>query len=69
MSKKKTTKLDILKIIYQALNSKSINGDKVIQVVEYDGDNHNGTVQIILKDGTSWFLSSEDIQKAEDFDD
>jgi ribosomal protein L2 len=65
---KKTTKLDVLDIIERSLrcaqNESQI--DDRVKSIEYDGDNHDGCIQILMEDGTSWFISSQDIKSGDD---
>jgi len=58
-----TTELDVLDLVYRAL--KAFKNSK-IKHVDCDVDNEDGSVEIILKDGTSWFISSCDIVSMEE---
>lgn len=63
---KEATNLEVLDVIYMALNAhrKSFTeSNSPIEDVEYDGDNHDGTIQLTLQDGTVWFISSNDIKQ------
>ena len=64
---KETTSLDVLDVIYRALQAQRLikftESNSPIKDVDYDGDNKDGTIQLTLKDGTVWFLSSNDIKQ------
>lgn len=69
---KESTSLEVLNVIFIALQDTKYRTcgtfDQKIEDVEYDGDNIDGSIQLTLKDGTVWFLSSDDIISARDLE-
>jgi len=69
MAKEETTSLEVLDIILRALLSLKLGASGIhekIEAVNYDGDNHDGCIQLTLKDNTIWFISSNDIKSDDD---